>query len=337
VTPTVAVVVPTRNRRHLLALTLRSVLDQRGVDIEVLVVDEGSSDGTADLVRSLGDDRVRLLRNDEPTGVSAARNRGIGAARAPWVAFVDDDDLWGPDKLRAQLGAVTAEPGARWACSGTVLVDGNLRVIGQQRTVFTGDVSERLLVANVVPGGGSGVLVATDLAKEVGGFDPDLSNMADYDMWVRLALAAPAAGAMDRPHLAYRVHEGAMSFDPDLVYDERRRIDDKHAYTRAERGLDADWASLHVWAGDRHQRAGRRLPGAVAYLRSVRTPSRWRFGVRAAEALLAPRAHRRRDDRRRRDVSADWMAEAEAWLAPLRHLAADTSSTPPRSAGPSPR
>ena len=98
-TPEVSVVVPTHNRSGLLAQTLHSVLWQRGVDLEVLVVDDGSADDTAEMVAGLADPRIRLLRHDHPQGVSAARNRGVAAASGRWLAFCDDDDLWAPDKL----------------------------------------------------------------------------------------------------------------------------------------------------------------------------------------------------------------------------------------------
>src|SRR2546421_10333643 len=114
-TPEISVVIPTRNRRALVSRALTTVLGQRNVDIEVFVVDEGSSDGTAELVRSLADSRVTVVRHETPKGVANARNAGLARARAPWVAFLDDDDVWAPDKLALQRDAAT---GARWACGG---------------------------------------------------------------------------------------------------------------------------------------------------------------------------------------------------------------------------
>ncbi|HEX6207479.1 MAG TPA: glycosyltransferase family 2 protein, partial [Actinomycetota bacterium] len=104
-TPEISAIVPTHNRAGLLTTTLRTVLWQRDVSLEVVVVDDGSSDATADLVEGLGDPRVRLVRHDAPRGVSTARNRGASEARGDWLAFCDDDDLWAPDKLARQLAA----------------------------------------------------------------------------------------------------------------------------------------------------------------------------------------------------------------------------------------
>ena len=101
-------VVPTHNRSRLLTTTLRSVLWQHDVDLEVIVVDDGSTDDTAQVVAGLGDPRIRRVHHPTPQGVSAARNRGIAEATSDWVAFVDDDDLWAPDKLTRQLGSEAA-------------------------------------------------------------------------------------------------------------------------------------------------------------------------------------------------------------------------------------
>jgi len=114
----VSVIIPTRNRSKLLEASLRSVLWQRNVDLETIVVDDGSTDDTPSVLRSLGD-RIRVVRHDRSQGVSAARNRGIAEARGEWVAFLDDDDLWAPDKLELQLQALRRAD-RRWAYAGAV-------------------------------------------------------------------------------------------------------------------------------------------------------------------------------------------------------------------------
>src|SRR6476620_3195330 len=97
--PTVSVIVPTHNRVRLLPLTLQSVLWQQGVQLEVIVVDDASAADVRGTVEALDDPRVRVLRQELPQGVCMARNRGVAEAGGSWVAFVDDDDLWAPDKL----------------------------------------------------------------------------------------------------------------------------------------------------------------------------------------------------------------------------------------------
>ena len=105
--PAVSVVIPTRDRWPLLATTLASALGQDGVALEVVVVDDGSATA-APVVPPFDDPRVRIARNDRSLGVAGARNRGIEAARGEWIAFLDDDDVWAPAKLRRQLDAATA-------------------------------------------------------------------------------------------------------------------------------------------------------------------------------------------------------------------------------------
>ena len=104
-TADVAAIVPTHDRADLLTTTLRSVLWQRGVSLEVVVVDDGSSEAMDTVVERVGDPRVRVVRNETPEGVCAARNRGAAETDARWLAFCDDDDLWAPDKLARQVAA----------------------------------------------------------------------------------------------------------------------------------------------------------------------------------------------------------------------------------------
>ena len=108
-TPLVSVVIGTRNRSGLLLRTLRTVLWQTHGRLEVLVVDDGSDDDTAEVVASHPDPRVVLVRRTSSGGVARARNDGLAQARGAYVAFTDDDDLWAPGKLEAQLAALAAQ------------------------------------------------------------------------------------------------------------------------------------------------------------------------------------------------------------------------------------
>ncbi|MFL5884580.1 MAG: glycosyltransferase family 2 protein, partial [Thermoleophilaceae bacterium] len=96
----VSVVIPTHNRWPQMRGTLDGALGQTGVEHEVIVVDDCSSDGTAEGLAGIENDRLRFLRHEQNRGVAAARNTGIEAARHEWLAFLDDDDLWAPNKLR---------------------------------------------------------------------------------------------------------------------------------------------------------------------------------------------------------------------------------------------
>jgi glycosyltransferase involved in cell wall biosynthesis len=321
--PEVSVVIPTRNRRELLLRSVASALGQEGVALEVIVVDDGSDDGTAEAVTGLCTRKVRLVRHRTNRGVSAARNAGIAHARAPWVAFLDDDDLWAPTKLAAQLTAVAApiggaggraSRGPEWSCTGCVLIDEADRVIGATGT--GGDVMDaaRVLVANAVPAGGSGVMVRTDVVRELRGFDERLALYEDWDLWSRLALRG-AGAAVDRPLVAYRVWRSTSSREVDLE-GAWRAVTGRYAPEASALGVRADIADLHRYRAFRALRSGRGHEAAEAYRLLARGVGggRSRFAALAAArgggALLA--AFTWRD---RRAVPAAVRHEAEAWLA----------------------
>lgn len=234
----VTVVIPTHNRSELLMRTLDSVLRQRDVDVEVVVVDDGGSDGTTTALRKLELDNLRVIRHESSKGVSAARNAGLAAATAGLVAFVDDDDIWAPEKLSAQTRALQDLSTARWACVGALHVDSNLGVTRRALPPASGDVSDVMLTSNVIPGGGSGVLAETELARAVGGFDEQISILADWDFNLRLALRSPVA-AVNRPLLGYYVHTDSMYHDPSGVVRELHYLEGKHG----DRGFRFDRGS----------------------------------------------------------------------------------------------
>lgn len=186
----ITVVIPARNRCRLLQRTLGTVFAQQGADFDVVVVDEGSTDDTPEMLERLPYDRLTVLRHEQAKGVPAARNAGVAAATGQWVAFVDDDDIWSPGKLRPQLAAAEETPGRTGRAperSGSTN-SWNCAVVRRHPWPRP---SPTPCLPNVIPGGASGVLARTDLVRQVGGFDVALSNLADYDLWIRLGLAAP--------------------------------------------------------------------------------------------------------------------------------------------------
>ena len=312
------VVVPTRNRRELLVATLRSVLSQRDVDLQVIVVDEGSDDGTADAVRELDDRRVRLVHHDTAKGLPAARNAGLAVAIGEWIAFCDDDDLWAPDKLALQLDAARRAE-AVWSCTGAAEIDPALHIVGWERcppTVGTDELRRR----NVVPAGGSGVLARTDVVRALGGFDEALRAAEDWDLWLRLAAVGNAA-VVDLPLVAYRVWPGSMSRD-------LARMDEAVAVVLARAGQDpsADgWDREHArYRIKQLLRSGRRGPAARALLALATESGSGRVGdvPKAVLAALAPQWYLRVAARRStRAVPDRWPDVVGAWLDPLRELA----------------
>ena len=255
--PDVSVVIPTHDRWELLRRNaLRSALGQRGVDVEVIVVDNGPSDGTFDRLRASADPRVRALRREEP-GTAAARNAGIREARGAWIAFLDDDDLWSPDKLLLQLEVLGH---ADWSYVGVVVVDESLHVTDLLPAPPPNEMTERLKHGSAVPGGPSNVVARTDLVRSVGGFDEALQHPADWDLWVRLARAGEPA-ARDEVLVATLEHPRRSFFREER--DIRAEIE---IVLRRAGGGEADRRTVDEWFANELFRGGRRGRAARAYL-----------------------------------------------------------------------
>lgn len=310
--PSVSVVIPTHNRRHLLPRTLSSVLGQVGVDLEVIVVDEASRDDTEAYLRGLGDDRVRVLRHEQPKGTARARNAGIDLAAGSYVAFCDDDDFWAPDKLAVQLGTLRRQPLARWSAVGIIVVDERLRVIGYRLPPDGPEAARALLARNVILSP-SGVVAATDLLRELGGFDPALPIMPDWDLWIRLALVSPLASC-DRPLLAYVKHSRSQTSAGGATFDaEYRYLRDKFADDRRRLGVELYATGALHWVAEGHARAGQRWPAVRRYLTLLRHRDLAAL-KRMPAVLLWPGAIRLVDWRAGRRVPPAWRAEVDPWL-----------------------
>jgi glycosyltransferase involved in cell wall biosynthesis len=183
--PLVSVVIPTRDRLSLLTRALESVHDQTYSNLEVIVVDDGSIDGTPDILAR--DDRVRLIRLDASVGGAAARNRGIAAARGDLIAFLDSDDQWLPEKLSAQVAVFEHNPRVGAVYCRHFDHDDETGVRSQSKgRIYTGDIMPELLSGNC-PRTVSLFVVRKSALERAGGFDEGLRGFQDTDLWLRLA------------------------------------------------------------------------------------------------------------------------------------------------------
>ena len=185
--PKVSVVIPTHNRADLLDRAVRSALAQTHADLEVLIADDASSDGTAEVVARIGDARVKYFRHDVNRGVAAARNTAITNATGEFIAFLDDDDEWLPEKLRVQLDRfqqVSSTVGL--ICSGFHSVDLLSGTIEDYVPDERGWVFERLLREGSFTYT-STTLVRSECFAKVGLFDVTYRYAEDRDMWLRIA------------------------------------------------------------------------------------------------------------------------------------------------------
>jgi glycosyltransferase involved in cell wall biosynthesis len=290
----VSVVIPTHNRWPQVRTTLDGALAQEGVEHEVIVVDDCSSDGTAAGLASIDDPRLRVLRHDENRGVAAARNNGIAAARHEWVAFLDDDDLWAPHKLRAQIGAALAA-GAVFAYSSALVVNDRYEVIGVRQAPPGDELGARIIPGNALPAGASNVVARTEIVREAGGFDERLHQLADWDMWLRL-LEKGAAASCDEPLLAYVFHPQSMLItDTGNLVEEFDYLAEKHRALAERYGAEFDRPGLARWMAWGASRSGRRFQAAGGYLRAaagyaVEGRRRWSLeSLRDAAAALMGR------------------------------------------------
>jgi glycosyltransferase involved in cell wall biosynthesis len=309
--PQVTVVIPTRNRRPLLQLALDCARGQEGVTVEVVVVDEASTDDTPAFLAALDDARVSVIRHEEPQGVSRARNAGIAAARGTYVAFLDDDDVWAPQKLAHQIRAMEAAS-ASWSYAGVMFVDDRYRPLVWLPAFEEPAFRTRILETYLVHAGGSNVIASRAALDAVGGFDAGFMHNADWDMWIRLGQYGLPAVAPEIV-VGYVRHRNMVSRDATGKYEDLARLREKHAAARVELGAatneaeSLDWiGTSSVWAGD--TKAARAAFTAAARL--DRSPKAWAKAVLCAVPgyLAALDAYQRRKLPRSARDQVGWLA-----------------------------
>lgn len=197
----IAVVVPAHNAGKTISAALTSVLQQVPGPREVVVVDDGSTDNTASIVRSFWP-RVRLIQQPN-SGVSAARNAGIAATASEWIAFLDADDEWYPNKLASQLALANATPCAVLIAGTARYIDSRERLLHTGRAAGAGALFPRLIRGNIIVT--SSVLVRRSALNVAGGwFRQDLSLGEDWELWLRLSARGEFVLARE-PVVKYRV------------------------------------------------------------------------------------------------------------------------------------
>jgi glycosyltransferase involved in cell wall biosynthesis len=182
--PEVSVILPTYNRGWILKEAIDSVLAQDFKDFELIVVDDGSTDDTGQILEAY--DQDLLVYRQSNRGVSAARNRGIGAANCRLIAFLDSDDLWLPRKLSTQVDFFNSNPDAIINQTEEIWIRNGVRVNpGTRHHKYAGMIFKRSLALCLVSP--SAVMMRRSLFDEVGLFDEDLPACEDYDLWLRLS------------------------------------------------------------------------------------------------------------------------------------------------------
>jgi glycosyltransferase involved in cell wall biosynthesis len=290
----------------MLQQSLSSALGQEGVDLQVIVIDEASSDETPERLASMDDDRVSFLRHDKPRGPAGARNAGIERAAGEWIAFLDDDDIWAPHKLRAQLGRA-AEGGNGISYTSRIEVDDRMAVINTRHAPDPDRLAIRLLSNNVI-GSPTSVAIRRDLLDQIGPFDERLPPLEDWDLWIRAATETTAA-ACDEPLIAYRFHpQNLMTTAAERITRSFELLSAKHAEAAAAAGVEFGSNWFARWDASRELAAGRRLAAARTYLRSAWRARELRDVAGAISALAGGRLERLgRSTEARMSHRPDWL------------------------------
>ncbi len=204
--PRVSVVIPTYKSKRFISEAIDSVLRQTFEDREVIVVDDGCPEGTGDFVEEKYGDSVRLIRQ-ENAGPGAARNTGITSSSGEWVAFLDSDDWWEPEKLEVQLALADEHP-EYGLISSSYYKDEKGKYEERTRHGPSGWVYREVFMANYIRT--STVMIRRDCFDRVGLFDTSLPLTQDYDLWLRMSHDYPV-GYINRPLATYRHHPGGIS------------------------------------------------------------------------------------------------------------------------------
>lgn len=264
----VSVIIPTYNRADYLPQALQSVFDQTLDPFEVIVVDDGSTDNTADVVRAF-EPRVRYFRHQHNKGISAARNSGLEAARGEVVAWLDADDLWEPDFLATVIPLLVADEGLDGVYTGLVRIDaaGNILPQFSQRVVPPADLFSSLIENCFIQT--STLVTRKRCFEQAGDFDPQFGICEDYDMFLRLSKTFTIAG-VPTPLVRYRVHEHNIVSDTDAFCQFRLALTQKH-FGKPE-------GNPRTWSGERrraHAHAFRSV--ALKCIRDGQPDQGWRY------------------------------------------------------------
>ena len=210
----ISVIIPAYNAEKTILSTIESIQKQTYSNIEIIVIDDGSTDRTFDIASQVEDSRIKVF-NYPNGGVSEARNRGIAHTNGEYISFIDADDIWTANKLEKQMLALNNNIEADVVYSWTAVMLENLnnpeenRLFSGKKVTFTEDIYSQLLLENFI-GNGSNILVKKEAVAEIGKFDSSVNPCEDWDYYLRLAAKYQFA-LVPEHQIIYRQTSGSAS------------------------------------------------------------------------------------------------------------------------------
>ena len=272
----VSVIIPAYNAAEWIGETLQSVLAQSFRDLEIIVVDDGSIDDTVSVTKAFGKG-VKLIRKPH-SGKSASRNAGIYAAQGEYIAFIDADDLWLPEKLELQLQMFSRNPNLGWVYSDGYLFEDkstkNSMTFGSISHLYNGNILCPLLLRDFIPS--PTPVIRRELLDEIGCFDETLlrNEPEDWDMWLRIAARYPI-GFVNHPLVRNRLHPNSLTAREGVVDTLEGKISIieravKRNPERLSRLKDRSVANCHVAAGNALALSGELFKARSMYFQAIR-------------------------------------------------------------------
>ena len=214
----ISVVIPSYNRREFLKRSIDSAINQTKKPLEIIVVDDGSTDGTETMIKS-DYDFVKFIKQKNK-GVSAARNIGIEVSIGEWICFLDSDDEWKKDKLEKQINAMKSNPGYKFFHSNETWIKNGLRINQKKKhKKYGGDIFDKCLdMCRISP---SSVMIDKTVFDEVGNFNENLVVCEDYELWLRICDKYRVFFIDEPLIIKYGGHQGQLSYSIESIENHR--------------------------------------------------------------------------------------------------------------------
>ncbi len=240
--PKVSVVLPTYNRASLLKRAIKSILNQTYQDFEMIIVDDGSTDNTENVVKGFGNEGIRYISHDNNRGAGAARNTGIKVARGRYIAFLDSDNQWLPEKLEKQMQFIQHKTEDVVVYTDYWDWENRRHMLSHRKIQKDGDIHDILLEDNFIDT--STVLVSKECLHKAGLFDETLPRYQDWELWIRLSKYYRFV-YLDEPLAKVHFTPGCITSNDEALLPARRIIFEKHFEDIAKR---PDLLARHLYA-----------------------------------------------------------------------------------------